>query len=323
MDQDQFRQFTEALADHERERRQAQANRETIKDLIKQTTTCDGSTQTLVRNWLREVTLALDQVGAGHVIEIASKTVSGPLRYEIERYITTRMAADHLARRAIPWNDLKAHVSRQFLNTDEASALRAEVEKVTQSPYESEASYTRRFRDVADVAYPVANRNADQHRIMIRAYGKGLRSGDLARKLIEENNPQDITAAMDAIAQLSERREAFERLGRGDNTETAVASATAKPISPPTSPTNARLQNTVASLASTVQKLHTKVAKLEVADLHKAPMQQKHRQWRPQNLPAWDANGNPRCYACGTYGHLAKQCQKNTRRKPTKNDAAP
>ena len=44
--------------------------------------------------------------------------------------------------------------------------------------YEGTAAYGRRFRDAADLGYPVANRNADQNRIMKDAYLRGLREAE-------------------------------------------------------------------------------------------------------------------------------------------------
>ena len=62
----------------------------------------------------------------------------------------------------------------RFLSAHEADRLRDEVEKVRET-YEGTAAYSRRFRDAADLAYPIAQRNADQHRIMKTAYLRGLR----------------------------------------------------------------------------------------------------------------------------------------------------
>ena len=74
-----------------------------------------------------------------------------------------------MARAAVPWNDVRIHLSTQFLNVDEASALRDEIEQLRQSAYEPEVSYSRRYREVADVAYPEALRNADQERILVKS----------------------------------------------------------------------------------------------------------------------------------------------------------
>ena len=166
----------------------------TRSNVIRQTQTCNGSTTAAVRNWIRDVTLAFNQVGADSIIEIATKTVSGPLLFELERYIEGVIVANQVGRAAILWADLRNHISAQFLNPDEYAVLRDELDKIRQSVYEPTAQYARRFRDIADVAYPTAHRNADQERLLIKAFARGLKSNELARKLVEQS-PATIEAA--------------------------------------------------------------------------------------------------------------------------------
>ena len=175
MDNQQFDTYVRGLAEIEQRRHQERAEdnanrgaiqvanvlRNKIKSLIQRITTCDGSSTEAVRNWMREVDMALEQVGNGHIIEAVSSTVSGPLRWETEQ--------QHVQRAAVPWPALRDHLQRSFLHTDEAAALRDEVERTRQSAYEPDAAYSRRFREVADAAYPANNRNDDQNRIIIRA----------------------------------------------------------------------------------------------------------------------------------------------------------
>ena len=163
MDAEQFaQQIANGLALHEGNRRIHQERQEKIKDLIHQTSKCDGSNPTAVRNWMTEVQLTFNQVGEHGIIEIASKTVTGPFRFKLERYLEDQMATRNVARPAIPWCDLWDHLAAQFLSADEAEALRVEVERVRQSTYEPVTQYSRRFREVADAAYPPAQRNPDQ-----------------------------------------------------------------------------------------------------------------------------------------------------------------
>ena len=109
---------------------------------------------------------------------------------------------------------MKAHLQTSFLNVDESSALRDEVEKTRQSAYEPEASFSRRFREVADAAYPGEGRNEDQNRILIRAFARGLRSDELARKLVEEGNPTPLEEAFTTLAGYSARKDAYARLSQ-------------------------------------------------------------------------------------------------------------
>ena len=213
MNQHQFLQLTAGLTQQETDRRTTQNRREQLRDLVLQTTKCDGPVTSGLRLWIKEVTLAFNLLGAAGLVDIVTKSVTGPLRFEIERFLGNFVAAHGGPRNGVPWNAIRDHVQAQFLNVDEAAALREEVDKLRQSPYEPEAQYSRRFREVADAAYP-DQRNADQERILVRAYARGLGSQALARKLVEEANPNDLEAAIQAVATFSERKDAYTRLGR-------------------------------------------------------------------------------------------------------------
>ena len=100
-----------------------------------------------------------------------------------------------------------------FLNVDEAASLRYSLDQLRQSHYETDASFNRRFRDLAQTAYPIETRNADQQRSLVRAYARGLRYVDTAVKMVEQDNPTSIEDAMAWIARFSERKDAVSRLG--------------------------------------------------------------------------------------------------------------
>lgn len=323
MDQQQFQQLTAGLAQQEVDRRTTQHRREKTRDLVQQTTKCDGSTTSAVRMWIKEVSLAFNLVGAAGLVEIVTKTISGPLRFEIERFLTNFVAAQVVPRNAVPWNAIRDHVQAQFLNVDEAAALRDEVDKLRQSPYEPEAQYSRRFREVADAAYP-GHRNADQERILVRAYARGLNAPGLARKLVEEANPNCLEAAIQAVSTFSERKDAYARLGREEQPMEVAGNVTSKP-STPAPPSNTELIDAFGTVVAQMEKLTTKVAKLEVSGRPmkastKSPPPQQHgrrntqgrRDQRDQTGPAWDSDGRPKCFECGKYGHFGRECSQRS-----------
>ena len=162
--------------------------------LIRQTTLCDGTSPAGVRAWFKHIELAGAKVGAENQIEIAARTAAGSLRWELERYIAGVLATNDQinVRSNVPWADVKAHLRTSFLNVDDSSALRHEVEKTRQSAYEPEASFSRRFREVADTAYAREGRN--------EAFARGLRSDELPRKLVEEGNPTTLEEAFTTLA---------------------------------------------------------------------------------------------------------------------------
>ena len=94
-----------------------------VRKLIKQTTRCHGSSALATRLWLDDISLAFYRVGQEAVIEVASSTVTGPLRKEVERYMNDTTVHDNIACDAIPWVQVCAHVITNFLNIAEPAAL--------------------------------------------------------------------------------------------------------------------------------------------------------------------------------------------------------
>ena len=184
MDPAQFKEYTDGMAVLETTRTLRRHHEQCKQALIRQTTSCEGTSPTGVRAWFKDIVLAGAEVGAENQIEIAARTAAGSLRWELERYIAGVLATNDQinVRFNVPWADVKAHLWTSFLNVDKSSALRDEVEKTRQSAYEQESSFSRRFREVADAAYPGEGRNENQNRILIHAFARGLRSDELARK---------------------------------------------------------------------------------------------------------------------------------------------
>ena len=318
MDENQFAQYMTGLATINQNTETARQNaaaekqrRDTKEALVKQTTCCDGATMTAVRVWMKEVNLALRQLAPADMVELVTRTVMGPLRWEVERFIEQYMATNQVGRRAVPWANIENHVSQCFLNTDEASALRDEVENTRQSVYEPEASYSRRFRDVADSAYPAAQRNPDQERILIRAYAKGLTSDELARKLVQDENPATLEAAITAVGRLSERKDAYARLGRTEPEPMEVGVAD----KPSRTPHLSLIADALEKLGKAQERINTKLAKLELGQkstrAEPEPRPKRNTQNKTARPPAWNTNGQPRCFTCQRYGHLARECSGN------------
>ena len=120
---------------------------------------------------------------------------------------------DKVDRNVIPWGEVRAHITRNFLNVDERAAQRDQAESTSQAAFETEASYCRCFREVAQAGYPHDLRNADQERLLIKSFACGLKSPAVAVKMIERANPETLTDAMNWLAMYSERADAVSLLG--------------------------------------------------------------------------------------------------------------
>ena len=135
MDPAQFEKYTDGMAVMETTRTLCQHHEQCMQAVIRQTTPCDGTSTAGVRAWFKDIELAGGEVGAENQIEIAARTAAGSLCWELERYITDVLATNNAIKAGfnVPWADVKAHIRTSFLNVDESSALRDEVEKTLQS----------------------------------------------------------------------------------------------------------------------------------------------------------------------------------------------
>ena len=144
---------------------------------------------------------------------------------------------------------VRDHVTVQFLNINELQALRDEMDHTKQIAFEPTPQFARRFRDIAEAAYPKNDRTTDDELIVIKGFARGLTSDSLARKLVEEIVPTTLDDAINVVARLYSRRDAYDRLGRNEE---------------PMEVTAVRA-NDSEKLSKMVEKLSTKLAKMELA----------------------------------------------------------
>jgi hypothetical protein len=189
-----------AKAEHECRRKQAEeaAERQRALVQVKRVPPCDGASPQSVRDWIREVDLTLPYTE--QTVYVAAQSAQGALRREVEHYLNLQ-----LHRNNVPWKNLRAHLQKAFLSPHEDERLRHEVERLRQTAYETTASFGRRFREAADLAYPqevvggAPHRNQDQRRLLLRCYLKGLRDRCLVERLIKEGRPDDYQKAMKLV----------------------------------------------------------------------------------------------------------------------------
>ena len=215
-------------------------------------------------------------------------------------------------------------MSKTFLNVDEAAALRDTLDNLRQSAYETDASYTRRFRDLAQECYPSHNRNIDQERILVRGFARGLRSVAVAIKMIEQSNPQTLLEAMQWLASFSERNDVVSRLGLTTSEDVPMEISA---VQPPASAPSQLHDQALEKVLRGQEHIMTKLAKLEAFQSHVAKkqsrrpeasgnylsMQASHN--RLDGLPNWSPDGQPRCFACGIFGHMKRKCPTQTNNK--------
>lgn len=169
------------------EQRKAEAQAKRIRN-------CDGSSTQRLREWFRDIELTIPY--ASRTVYIASLTAEGALRLELEKFL-----AGQNDRAAVEWNAVQKHLQKTFLSLHEDEKLRDELEQIKRNPYETTATYGRRFSETADLAYPSSQRNQDQQRTMLRTYMKGLKDEKLVLRLVQERGPKDYLEAIESVAQ--------------------------------------------------------------------------------------------------------------------------
>lgn len=176
----QARQYKESSS---RSKAEAQAKR--IKN-------CDGSSQSRLRIWMREIRLTIPY--SDKTVYIASLTSEGHLRLELEKFLAAQNN-----REAVTWDELETHIRATFLTAHENERLRDALEKVKRNSYETTMAYGRRFSEAADLAYPHNARNADQQKTMLRLYMKGLDNEKLVLRLVQEKRPENYIEAIEEV----------------------------------------------------------------------------------------------------------------------------
>ena len=275
-----------------------------LKDLSQRTTRCDGSDQASVRQWFKEIELVEKEHGNPGMITLAGMTCAGSLRQEFERHVGGKVT-DTLPRVNVLWADVRKYLSDTFLTTDEKATARLEMSRVKQRKLEKEAAYHRRFRDLAEVAYPVDQRNPDQHEALIAAYGRGLQEDHIARHMVKER-PATIDAAMKNTLDFVTRNESYDRLGRRVVPMDVDAVGTGAGARPKQKPEGTDYAESIRQLTKKVEQLANRLPPPQGSFRN----QRQGAEGRP---PAWNDRGQPRCFNCNLFGHLANDCQKPRR----------
>lgn len=341
MNPDQFAQFIA----HERAERQADrdnlqqdhaarqevledSNRRSIADSqVKNIVPCDGHSAKSVREWIREVELTLPYTN--RTIYVASQSARGSLRRELERFLEGQPI-----RANVTWPQARTHLQNSFLSQHEADQLRDDVKRVKQASYESSAAYGRRFRDAAGLGYPVANRNNDQHRMLLNAYYKGLKDRTIVERLIKEGHPNNFDDAIQLVSQyesdnyrLQKALDEVDVVDRQEEPmEIGATSSRVSPVVQPQCPTPVsyveevktdigNLKRQVGGMTKQLTKLvaatgYTKGAQNTMNQPWKQPWKQSGR--KPSKYK-FTADGRFICAFCNKIGHKQVDCYARKR----------
>ena len=212
---------------------------------------------------------------------MAAGTVTGSLRREIELFIHNKEVVDKIVCNAIHWEDVRTHITKNFLNVHTQAAQRDQVGSTSEAAFETEASYCRIFREVAQAGYPNDLRNAAQERLLIKSFARGLKSPTAAVKMIERANPETLTEAMNWLSMYSERADAVSRIGLATRCDEPMEMCS---VSMPSATVQVKHkhEDQMDRVLQGQERVITKLAKLELAQQpnHKygMPGKRKHSQ---------------------------------------------
>ena len=317
--------------------RQEADNRQKAEAQVKRVPPCDGATPQGVREWIAEVDLTRHY--SDSTVYIASQTAKSALRRELEHFLSSQRD-----RRLVTWDQLKAHLQGAFLSPHEDDRLRHELEKVKQGAYETSASYGRRYREAADLAYPDpvgAARNENQVRLLLKHYLRGLRDRHTVERLVREGRPADFSQAMTLVQgyeaddyrlslaldeHVDGRREEAMEVGAYSRAPPARAQGpVTKEADENYSRDLAEMKRQVSGLTQQFTKL-VATLKNQPQDASKTVGRQPHGRGQPrkegrpaaagqEDLNQFSSEGLPICNYCKKSGHIARNCLKRQRQR--------
>ena len=145
--------------------------------------------------------------------------------------------------------------------------IRESMESLRQRSGESLRMFNRKFRDLSELAFPLDRRTEDQIKQLIRFYIKTLNSRDIARAVLC-SSPSSLTDAMSTAFDSDEVEDALQRLGHRIEEPMDVSAA-----APPQT-----------TLSKQLERLTTKIAKVEIQVHQNASKRGPQRFWEQENM---------------------------------------
>jgi len=302
--------------------------KEELKAQVKRVRACDGTNPASVREFLGEIELSKPYLNEDQVaiVKLCARLVQGGLKKSFESFMSGQANRD-----TVTWNAVKKHIRAAFLSADEGEHLKTALERVSQTAYEGNTAYTRRFREAMDDAYPEEERTAGDERVMLNTYMKGLRDAKIVERVVQETRPTTFQEARLGVERFTADTERFSRFGWAP----VQAAAVPEPMEvdsvgaiqkvgedPPVNTEGFTVDRFVKALGietlskqlKGVQSELSKV-KLMVANQSGMPKGSNSPTSTPTNPSQPRPNPNtPRketrtCYNCHKVGHLARACR--------------
>ncbi len=279
---------------------------------------CDGENPAEARAWVRAVDDAA-RVHPQSAVEVALMTSRGELRRTMLTLIERVQNVQEDG--AVAWADIRGEVVSQYVSADEMRERYQHLLSLRRYSDETLASFYRRFRTCMQEAIPDPA-EADLRRAIFPALAKGMANDKLARKIFSIAHP--------TVEALNEVVNGFIRV---ENEVDALRSESKRRQTGVNATINQVSNDSLQTLALSLERLSTRIAKLESRNLlpSNGGTQQKFREqpngnWGRQSnqyfgnrdnganrfngrQTGWSPKrGDIQCYKCLKFGHIQAHC---------------
>ena len=301
MNEQQFHAYLESQALWRREEEQKRSEKEYLNDLVSNMIKTDGGNLDEFLRWSTRIKSNASLLqNNGAAIQLMLRTTLGSLKDEMDRYILDFVNLNPTKTRLkVPFSELLTYLQKAFSPNNDIEHVRETLECLRQRSGETLKLFNRKFRDLAELAYPLDKRTEDHNKLLIKSYIRGLVSRDIARTVLRAS-PTSLQEAMSIAIDGDEVEDALRRLGHREEEPMDVSSIVQKQTS------------SLESLSRQLDKINSKLAKVEI-QMQQGGTRRPNR--RQGNKPSWTADGKPICFSCNSPGHISRHCphkgQKN------------
>ena len=290
MNEQQFKRYLESQVLWRREGEQKRSDKDYLNDLFTNMIKTDGGNIEEFRRWANKVhSNAAMLQDNGAAVQLMLRTTLGSLKDETDRCILEFVKLNTgKSRLDVNCVDLLNYLRKSFLPNNDIDVVRESLDTLRQSPRESLRAFNRKYRDLAEVAFPVEQRFEDQTKLLIKSYIKSLSSRDTVRATLQAS-PTNLAEAVATAQESDELEDTLQRLGH--RLEEPMDISSVKP--------NIQTQMPWDRLSKQLDKMNNNIARLETQIDQGWPAQMKYPQGRQMH-------GKTICFRCSNTGNIAR-----------------
>ena len=173
------------------------AKQKHLHNLLSQITNSDGLVVPELLSFCDTIDLAIKssdyKLDNDHYLWLAKGASKGELHREIVEFLSSN--------ESVAWSDVKIHIIQAFVGPNATDIFREQLDTFRQSPTETIPAFNRRFKSLANRAYP--DKPSDIDRIVLKCYVKAIRDPNIITRLYNGlNNPNNFEEAMHMVEKI-------------------------------------------------------------------------------------------------------------------------